>query len=86
MNAGSVSQGPAQAEPTELDFGRILNKPNNEIVPFLESVHERIHIQGEYDQDDYIALDFDTAADTIAIALRLARAWAAVDPQETKSQ
>ncbi|MES1975727.1 MAG: hypothetical protein V4472_24990 [Pseudomonadota bacterium] len=56
-------------DPYEPDcFARWINKTNDEVSALLVSIAGRLASQGEYDQGDTAALDWDDARDLVVVA------------------
>jgi hypothetical protein len=65
---------PAKFDAYEKDcFGRFINLTDNEVTTLILTLKQTIHSQGEYDQDDMVALEFDQVADLLSVAEELWR-------------
>lgn len=59
-------------EPPKALFGALINKEDDEILPFIEGLERIVGPQGEYDQDDMAVMEWDDASDLLIIARVLA--------------
>lgn len=71
--AAAEQAAEAAGTPPKALFGALINKQDDEILPFLERLTKLVDTQGEYDQDDVAGMEWDDARDLLVIATVLAK-------------